>query len=104
MPHRRDIKTTAEFEAFGEMSQVDEEHQQVGNTLIPLALEAMFRGPQGVVAELIHACGDRFGFFKHSGQVGVGQPSLIDRGTFQANVLQVDMPNIQQFLESDKPP
>jgi hypothetical protein len=39
---------------------------------IPLALEAMFHGPQGVVSQLIQARGDRFGFLKYAGQVGIG--------------------------------
>ena len=39
MPHWRDVKATAKFEAFGEMGQVDKQQQQVGDALVPFPLK-----------------------------------------------------------------
>ena len=48
MPHGVDVESAAESEVFGEVCEVDEEHQKVGNALVSFALEVVFSAPEGI--------------------------------------------------------
>jgi hypothetical protein len=65
MPHRGDVKSTAEFDLLGEMGQMHKVQQQVRNTFVPLALQAMFGGPECAIAQPVHRGDNRFGFVQH---------------------------------------
>ncbi len=94
MPHRCDVKATAKFDAFGEVCQVDKQHQQVRDTLVPFPLEAVFGRPERVVAQPVHQRDNGFSFVKHGGEMLIRQPPFIDRCALQTNVFQVNVPRI----------
>ena len=67
VPHGGDIKSVAELESLGQIGQVYLEHQQVGDTFIPLRLKVMLGHPEGVEAQAVQRFGDGFGFVEDSG-------------------------------------
>ena len=48
VPHGVDVESAAESEVFGEVCEVDEEHQKVRNALVSFALEVVFSAPEGI--------------------------------------------------------
>ena len=64
IPHGGDVEAAAESQVLGQMGQVDVEHQQVGDALVPLGLEVVLGHPHGVVAVLVQSPGDGFGFLE----------------------------------------
>ena len=62
VPHGVDVESAAESEVFGEVSEVDEEHQEVGNALVSFALEVVFGAPEGIKTQFVHGFCERFRF------------------------------------------
>ena len=54
VPHGVDVEAASESKVFGEMGEVHEEHQKVGDALVAFALEVVFGAPKGVETEFIH--------------------------------------------------
>ena len=49
----------------------------------------MLGHPEGFVIQPIHQDGDSLGLVKDGGQMFVGQPAVIDRGSVQSDVVKV---------------
>jgi hypothetical protein len=67
------------------------EHQNVGNTFVPLALKVVFSQPEGFVAVAIHELSDSLGLVEYGCYMFIGEPTLIDRGTIESYIFQINM-------------
>ena len=65
VPHGIDVEAATEFEVLGQVGQMDEEQQQVGDTLVSFPLKMVFSGPERVVAQPFHRQNDGFGFVEY---------------------------------------
>ena len=72
VPHRVDVEAASEAEILGEMGEVDEEHQEVGDALVAFALEVVFGAPKGVETEFVHGGGEGCGLVEDGGELVVG--------------------------------
>ena len=77
------------------MGQVDVEEQQVGDALVALPLEMVFRRPEGVVPQFLHLEDDGLGLVEDGGQVAVREPAVVDRGAFESKIVEVYVPGEQ---------
>ena len=91
VPHGIDVEAATELEGLGQVGQVDEQQQQVGDALVPFPLEMVFSGPEDVVAQPVHGQGNGLGLVEHRGQVLVGQPAIVYGGAVPSHVVQVHM-------------
>ena len=78
-------------------------HQDVGQALVAFVLEMMLGEPQGLVAERVHALGDRLGFFKDAGEVLVRIAPLVGRGGVLAAVGEIDVAGVNSGKFCDHP-
>ena len=95
VPHRGNVETAAELEVAGQMRQVDIQHQQVGDALVALGLEVVFRHPEGIVAAGVHSFGNGLGLVKGGGQVFVGKGTVVHRRAAVADIVHIDMAGVQ---------
>jgi hypothetical protein len=58
MPHRQDVKSATEFQAFGLGGEPQAELDQVGEDLIAFTLKMMLGSPQHVESKLVHELRD----------------------------------------------
>ena len=71
VPHRRDVEAAADFQGFGQVREVNREHQQVRDHLVAFVLEVVFGQPQRVPAETVHQRRDALGLAEHAGQLAL---------------------------------
>jgi hypothetical protein len=67
------------------------EHQDVGDALVPLALKVVFSQPKGLVTVAIHELSDSLGLVEYGCYMFIGEPTLIDRGTIESYIFQINM-------------
>jgi hypothetical protein len=101
VPHGRDVEAAADPDVPREVTEVQGQHQHVGNALVPLALEVVLGQPEGVVAGPVHQPGDGLALREHRGQVVVGQPASVHRSAVQSLVVQVDVARVQAAKPRD---
>ena len=94
MPHRIDVETATETKIFGEMGEVNEEHQQVGDALVTFALEVVFGAPKGVETKFIHRFCEGCGLVEDGCELFVGQPSFVCGCAGVADVVHVDAASV----------
>jgi hypothetical protein len=93
VPHGRDVEAAAKLDLGGHVGQMDEEHQQVGDALIPLPLEVMFRRPPGIIAQPVHQLGHGLALVEHRREVLVGEPAVVGWRPLQPDMVQVYIPS-----------
>jgi hypothetical protein len=74
---------------------------QVGQALVAFALEVVLGGPQRMVAEVVHYLGDVPGSEEHLRQALVRVPALVGRGAVEADVVEVDLADIEDVKAFD---
>ena len=89
VPHGVDVEAAAKLEILGQVGQVNEQQQQIGDALVPFSLEMVFSGPEDVVAQPVHGQGNGLGLVEHRGKMLVGQPPVIYGGAVPSHVVQV---------------
>ena len=94
VPHRVDVEAASESEVFGEMREVDEEHQQVGDALVSFALEVVLGAPDGVETEFIHRFCEGCRLVEHGCELLVGQPAFVGGCAGVSNVVHVDTASV----------
>ena len=95
VPHGVDVEAAAELELLGHLGQVDEHHQQVGNDLVALVLEVMFRRPEAVIPQPVHQLGDLLAAVEDGDEAVVVEPPVVDRGGLQPQVPQVHVAGVK---------
>ena len=91
VPHRRDVEAAADLDVLGEVAEVQGQHQDVRDALVPLALEVVLGQPEDVVAGPVHELGDGLALREDRRQVLVGQPAVVDGRAVEALVVQIDV-------------
>ena len=94
MPHWRDVEAATDLQLLGHVGKVHRKHQNVGQDLIPFALEVMLGQPQRVPAEFVHLPRDRLGLLKDGSELIVGEPALISGRGILAKVRHVNVAGI----------
>ena len=95
VPHGNDVERRAELKTFGQSGQVHSQQYQVGKALVALPLEMVLRGPHAVIAQVVHVGGQRYGIGVGLHQLLVGIAAVVGGCAFSANVLQVNLADIQ---------
>ena len=95
VPHRDDVESLAEFEVFGLAGQVDAHQDEVGDALVAFVLEVMFGHPHTVEAALVHMLGEGVGVVVSLGQLFVGVAAAVGGGAVGADVVQVNLADIE---------
>ena len=95
VPHGGDVEAAAEAQTLGDVGEVDDEHQEVGDALVALGLEVVLGHPEGVVAVLVQGLGDGHALVEGGGEVLVGVGAVVDRGSAVADVFHVDVAGVQ---------
>ena len=94
VPHRIDVETATETKIFGEMGEVHEEHQEVGDALVTFPLEVVFGAPKGVETEFIHRFCEGSGLVEDGRELFVRQPSFVCGCAGVADVVHVDAASV----------
>ena len=95
MPHGGDVEATAEAQPLSDVSQMYDEHQQVGDALVAFGLEVVLGHPESVVAVLVQGLRDGHAFVKSGGEILVGVGAVVYRGTAVADVFHINVARIQ---------
>ena len=78
VPHGSDVEPTAELDVFGQVGQMDVQHDQVGNTLVPLRLKVVLRHPHRVEPVGVQGLGDGLSLAIGSDQVVIVKFPVVD--------------------------
>src|SRR6267143_153399 len=68
---------------------------EIRETLVPLVLEMVLSGPQGIEAELIHEHGDLFSHAKTFDEPFIRVAPCVRRGAIPPDVFKLNLPNIE---------
>src|SRR5437867_4484247 len=101
MPHRDHVERAAELEPLRLRGEPQRELDQVWEALVALVLEVVLGRPQRVVAEGVHLLGDVFRRPEHLGEAGVGVATGVGGRARQADVLELDLTNVQGVKSLD---
>ena len=101
MPHRQHVEAAAEFQPFRLRGEPQAELDQVRQALIAFVLEVMLGGPQRVVAGFVHHAGDPACGPEHLGEAIVGIAAVIGGRALQADIVEVDLTDIQHVKAFD---
>ena len=101
MPHGQHVERAAELEPLGLGGEPERELDEVREALVALALEVVLGRPQRVVAERVHLLGDVFRRPEHLGEAGVGVATGVGGRARQADVLELDLTNVQGVKSLD---
>ena len=101
VPHRQDVKGAAELQPLGLGGEPEPELDQVWEDLVALALEMMLRGPQRLEAKLVHELGDITRSEEGLAQPLIGIEPVVRRSTGKADIVELDLPDIEnvKFLD-----
>ena len=101
VPHRADVEATADPQSLGHVGEVHGHHQDVRHALVALVLEVVLGEPEGVVAEPIHAAGERLGLREHRRQVLVRVAAIVRRSRILAHVAEIDVAGVERREPGD---
>src|SRR5215467_8042038 len=71
---------------------MDKEHQQVGDALIALPLEVVFRRPPGIIAQPVHQLDHGLALIEYRREVLVGEPAVVGWCPLQPDLVQIYIP------------
>ena len=94
MPHGIDVEPAAEFQLLGNVGQMHVKEQQVGDDLIPFVLEVVLRGPEAVVAQVIHHRDYLLHPVEDGAQVFVVETPVVDGCRPKAEIPQFNMSGV----------
>ena len=101
VPHRQNIEGATELEPLGLRGEPQSELDQVGQALVTLALEVMLGRPQHVIAESVHQLCDVAGRGEDLPQPFGGVASFISGRAGPADVVELDLSDIEHVEVSD---
>ncbi len=101
VPHRQDVEGAAELEPLGLGGEPQSELDQVGEDLVALALEVVLGRPQDVEAEPVHGLRDVARGRKGLPQPLVGIAPVVGRGAVEADIVELDLADIEDVEVSD---
>lgn len=101
MPHGSDVEAAAKFDIFGQVGQVDVQHDQVRDALVAFRLEMVLGHPHGVEAIIIQGLRDGFGLAENGHQVIVVEFPVVHRLAAVADIGHIYVAGIHTVKFSD---
>ena len=98
------LKAQPNFSRLGLRCQVRAQHEEIWDALIALPLEVMLRQPEGIEALLIHLLGDPGSHVEALYQTFVGVTALVGGRPINADVLQLDVADVENGEMLDHSP
>jgi hypothetical protein len=97
MPHRQDVEAATELQPLGLGREPKPGLDQVRDDLVALALEMVLGHPEDVEAEIVHGLGDVLRGREHLAQPFVGVTPVVGRGTVAADIVELDLADIEHM-------